>query len=104
MRRTSSRNRYYVRRIPSDVRADAVGLKLAVPVGEQVQAVVITRRTQAVRLSLRTDDPAEVKQRQAVINAFLENVWTGLREGGPVALTNKQATALAADLYRALSP
>jgi hypothetical protein len=62
---------------------------------------VISDRAQAVRVSLRTSDPAEVKARLAAVDAYLENVWRALREDEPVSLTNRQATALAGELYRA---
>ena len=101
VKRTGSRNRHYVRRVPSDVRSNAVGLKLSIPVGEQTQTVILSARAQSVRLSLRTGDPAEVKIRTAAVNAYLENVWRALREDGPVSLTQRQATALAGELYRA---
>ena len=64
MRPSGSRNRYYVQRIPADVRCKVVGLTLALPLGDQTQALTISPRTQAIRISLRTDDPAEVKARQ----------------------------------------
>ncbi len=101
VKRTGSRYRHFVRRIPSDVKSRAVGLKLSVPVGDQTQPVIITARAQSVRLSLRTDDPAEVKARLAAVDAYLENVWRALREDAPVSLTHRQATALAGELYRA---
>ena len=101
VKRTGSRNRYFVRRIPADVRSKAVGLKLAIPVGDERCAVTISHRANMVRLSLRTDDPAEVKIRQAAVDAYLENVWRALREDAPVALTHRQAMALAGELYRA---
>jgi hypothetical protein len=101
VKRTGSRNRQFVRRIPSDVKSNAVGLKLSIPVGEQTQTVVITPRAQSVRLSLRTGDPAEVKSRLAAVDAYLENVWRALREDAPVSLTHRQATALAGELYHA---
>jgi hypothetical protein len=56
-----SRNRQFVRRIPSDVRAKATGLKLSILVGTETQT--ISDRAQAVRVSLRTSDPTEVKPR-----------------------------------------
>jgi integrase len=101
VKRTGSRNRQFVRRIPSDVRSKATGLKLSIPVGEHTQAIIISPRAQSVRLSLRTDDPAEVKVRLAAVDAYLENVWRALREDAPVSLTHRQATALAGELYRA---
>jgi integrase len=101
VKRTGSRNRQFVRRIPSDVRSKATGLKLSIPVGDQTQPITITARTQSVRLSLRTDNPAEVKARLAAVDAYLENIWRGLREDAPISLTHRQATALAGELYRA---
>ena len=101
VKRTGSRNRQFVRRIPSDVRSKVVGLKLSIPVGERTQAVILSARAQSVRLSLRTDDSAEVKVRLAVVDAYLENVWRALREDASVSLTHRQATALASELYRA---
>jgi integrase len=101
VKRTGSRHRQFIRRIPSDVRSKVVGLKLAIPVGEQTQVVILSVRAQSVRLSLRTDDPAEVKIRLAAVEAYLENVWRALREDAPVSLTHRQATALAGELYRA---
>lgn len=101
VKRKGSRNRHFVRRIPSDVTSKAVGMKLSIPVGEQRVAVVISPRAQSVRLSLRTDDPVEVKSRAAAVDAYLENIWRALREDAPVSLTHRQATALAGELYRA---
>src|SRR4051794_14034970 len=101
VRRSGSQNQQFVRRIPSDVRPKAVGLKLAIPIGKQTQTVVISPRTDSVRLSLRTNHPAEVKSRLAAVDAYLENVWRALREDAPVKLSHRQATALAGELYRA---
>jgi hypothetical protein len=89
VKRTGSRNRQFVRRIPSDVRSKATGLKLSIPIGDQTQPVIITPRAQSIRLSLRTDDPVEVKVRMAQVNAYLENVWRALREDAPVSLTHR---------------
>src|SRR5205823_963893 len=46
-------------------------------------------------------DPAEVKARQGRAVAYLETVWQGLRRSELVFLTNREAHALAGDLYRA---
>ena len=70
MRRSGSRNRYYVKRIPSDVRRKVTGVTLAIPFGDNTQTLTITPRTQAIRVSLRTDEPAEVKARQAAVDAY----------------------------------
>jgi integrase len=81
------------------VKQRAVGVKLHILVGEQTQVVVPTKRSSFVRLSLRTDDPAEVKRRTAEMDGYLENVWRALRADAPASLSHKQATALAGDLY-----
>lgn len=99
--RDGSSNRHFQKRIPSDVRQRAVGLRLDVPVGDQRSAVTITESTATIRLSLRTNDPREVRRRHAAVDAYLENVWQALRQDEPVALTHKQAVALAGRLYRA---
>jgi integrase len=100
MKRSGSRNRYYVKRIPSDVRRKVTGVTLAIPVGDATQALTISPRTQAIRVSLRTDEPSEVKARQAGVDAYLENVWRAYRRDEPVALTHRQATAMAGEFYR----
>src|SRR5438105_15295671 len=101
MWRKESRYPSFVKRVPADVRERAAGLKLAVPVGEHTQAVAITARTQTIRLSLRTCDPDEVKQRQAQVAGYLTNVFRALREDAPVPLSHEQAHALGGELYRA---
>jgi integrase len=100
MKRKSSRNPYYVRRIPTDVRGKAIGLELSVPVGNETRPITITPSTDSIRVSLRTSDPVEVKRRIATIDQYLEEVWKALRQG-EVSLTHRQATALAGELYRA---
>jgi integrase len=101
VKRTGSRNRYFVKRIPSDVRAKAVGLALAIPIGDHTHAFTISPRADMVRISLRTDEPGEVKARQAQVDAYLDLVWQALRKDNPVPLSHRQATALAGELYRA---
>jgi integrase len=102
MKREGSRNQYYVRRIPADVRSKTVGLRLTIPLcDDETRSITITPQAQAVKFSLGTHDPVEVKARNAAANAHLEKVWRALREDNPVKLTNEQATALAGRLYRA---
>lgn len=101
MKRKGTQNRHYERRIPSDVRHLAVGLRLSIPVGDEFRSVTISGRTQLVRVSLRTADPAEVKRRLAQVDEYLERLWWHLRADQPISLTHEQATALAGDFYRA---
>src|SRR5277367_1354481 len=100
MRRKGSRHPYFNQRIPVDVRALAVGLKLALPIGAETVPLIISTKAETVKVSLRTADPAEAKVRQAALAAYLEIVWRALRNGAPLPLTHRQATALAGELYR----
>jgi len=100
VRRKGTRNHQFVQRIPTDVRDRAVGTTLHVPVGSQTIALTVSEKAASIRVSLRTDEPSEVKRRTAEIDAYLETVWKALRVSAPVSLTHKQATALAGDFYR----
>jgi integrase len=116
MKRSGSTIPQFVQRIPADVRHRAIGRTLTIGLGEgsksETIAVKITERTAAVRFSLRARDPAEVKIRQAQAAAQLETAWQALRQAerqrqlkregdAPLFLTNRDAHALAGDLYRA---
>lgn len=101
MRRSGSSFPQFAQRIPADVKARAVGLKLSIPVGDETTTVVVTARMQAVRCSLKTHDPSEAKVRHANAAAYCEKVWRALRQDRPISLTHKQVTALAGKLYRA---
>jgi integrase len=100
MRRSGSSIPQFVQRIPVDVRQRAIGMRLAIPLGDQTVSVLITEKTTAIRFSLRTDEKSVAKVRQAEAIAYLEQVWGGLRANEPVALSQRQATALAGELYR----
>jgi integrase len=99
LRRPGSSNPYFAQRIPADLRTRAIGVSLAIPLGQSILSLTITAKTESIRFSLRSRDPAEVKIRQATAAAYLETVWLALRQSGAVALTYKQATALAGELY-----
>jgi integrase len=101
MRRKGSRHPYFLQRIPADVKALAVGLKLALPIGAETVPLTISAKAATVKASLRTADPGEAKLRNAVLGAFAETVWRALRQGSPIPFTHRQATALAGELYRA---
>ncbi|MCA1377014.1 MULTISPECIES: site-specific integrase [unclassified Bradyrhizobium] len=101
MKRDGSRFQLYVRRIPVDVRERLIGRTLHFPVGDETHAVTISPRAQAIRFSLRADDPAVVKQRIAAADQYFERILRAFRDNSPTSLTNAQATALAGRLYRA---
>lgn len=64
--------------------------------------MAISGKTQAVKVSLRTHDLGEAKARQATVAAHLERVWSGHHQG-PRVLTNKEAVALAGEIYRSFT-
>jgi hypothetical protein len=101
MMRPGSSMSYFVQRIPADVRARAIGMKLAIPIGSETHQITVTAKAPPLRFSLRTRDPGETKKRQAEVVGYLEAVWQALRNTKPTALTHRQATALAGELYRA---
>ncbi|SER41282.1 Site-specific recombinase XerD [Faunimonas pinastri] len=101
VKRQGSSNHYFVQRIPADLKGRVAGLPLEFPLGAETHRLTISPSAVAVRFSLRTRDPGEVKERQAACATYLERVWTALRADQPAPLTHRQATALAGDLYRA---
>ena len=101
LKRSDSSIPQFVQRIPADVRQRAIGQTIVVPLGDGHVAVTIGPAARSVRFSLRSGDPSEAKRRQGIVAAHLEGVWRSLRETKPVSLTNRQATALAGELYAA---
>jgi len=101
MRRAGSSISQFNERIPKDVRERARGRKLDVPLGAATVHLTISPQADAVRFSLQTRDPVEAKKRNGLAAVYLETVWQALRETKPVALTQRQAVALAGELYRA---
>ncbi|MCE4224922.1 tyrosine-type recombinase/integrase [Methylobacterium sp. C25] len=101
VKRSDSSLPQFVQRIPSDVRARAVGRTLSVPLGSETAHITITPSMASLRLSLKTRDPSEAKARQGQVAATVERFWTALRNSSPATLSHRQATALAGDLYRA---
>ena len=100
MKRSGSSNHQFVKRIPSDLKNRMVGVRLAIPVGDEMAFITITDKTASIRCSLKTNDPHEVKQRQADATAYVEALFKSLRENTPVSLTHRQAVALSGRLYR----
>lgn len=101
MNRPGTSFKQFTQRIPTDIRDRATGLTLDVPLGSETVRITVTAAMQAVRFSLRTRDPHETKIRQGIAAAYLETVWRALRQPDATVLTNKQAHALAGQLYRA---
>lgn len=101
VKRKGSINHQFVQRIPADIKSRAEGQRLDIPLGSSTVAITLSAKADAVRLSLRTSDPAEVKIRQARIAAYLESVWRSLRADQPIPLSHRNAVALAKRAYSA---
>ena len=103
MKRKDSSKQQFIKRIPSDVKSDLVGKTLVIPMDCYSVEVKVTDKTQAIRFSLRTSDPHEVRKRQAEVSAYLESYFEQVRSGDRLSLSHKNAVALAGDAYRAWS-
>jgi hypothetical protein len=68
------------KRVPSDVLAKARGMTLHIPVGEVIAKVRVGSAGE-IKVSLRTRDPREAKERQSKALAYLDDLWKSLREG-----------------------
>ncbi len=101
VKRSGSTVPQFVKRIPTDVRAHAIGQTITFSLGLETVAVKVTPAMETIRFSLRTKDPAVAKTRQAECCATFERFCAALRQNKPVSLTHKQCTALAGELYRA---
>lgn len=94
MKRDGSSYAQFAQRIPADLKDRMVGMKLAIPVGDEIISTTISDKTRIIRFSLRTSDPSEVKDRQAGAAACLEQIFRSLRAIVPISLTHRQAVAL----------
>jgi integrase len=83
-------------RVPADLAGKAKGKSITLPVGGAWSTV---RVGEFVEMSLKTRDPNEAKIRHAAADAALRQYWEALRAGS-VALSHKQATAIAGQVYR----
>ncbi len=54
VKRAGSRNQYFVKRIPSDLKSRGEDLHVYVPLGDEAISYIVSRRSSTVRLSLRT--------------------------------------------------
>ncbi len=90
MRRGGSRRSFFVQRMPTDVREKAIGHPLAL-LGYGFVFVTPNGSVRAVRFSIRTADPSEIKTRQTVATA---NPFGCLHDDAPAHLSHKPTTAL----------
>lgn len=101
MKRPGSANGQFVQRLPADLRSRMVGMRLEMPVGNDLVAVKISPKMETIRLSLRSSDPSVVKERQAQAAGYLERVYRALRATAPETLDHRQVMALAGERAKA---
>jgi len=102
MKRSGSSKAQFTRRIPTDLKARVIGMKLRFPLGDGFVDVTISPKAQDIRFSLRTSHPPDVKTRTAIAQAYLESVWESVRnarDNGPIRLRQDQIAALSGELY-----
>jgi signal transduction protein with GAF and PtsI domain len=73
------------------------GRTFNIPVGDET---VLVKAGEAVKASLRTRDPREAKARFSAALTALNNQWDAIRRG-PQRLSQKEAVALAGEIYHA---
>jgi hypothetical protein len=88
---------FYLRvRVPSDLRAKVKGQIISLPIGNKI---VQAKAGEIVKASLRTRDPREAKTRFSTALTALNDYWEAVRNG-PQKLSQKDAVALAGEIYR----
>jgi Phage integrase, N-terminal SAM-like domain len=100
MQRKGSRNEYFQQRIPADLKQAAIGRRLTFLIAGEAVSFAVTERSHAIKFSLRSSDPAEVKVRQAEAARQAELHWKALRQTRAVSLSHRQCVALAGRAYR----
>jgi hypothetical protein len=102
MRRKGSSKEQFRVRIPFDVLDVARGEELTLTVGGVSVVKKFGPRADVIGLSLRTNDPREVKLRQASVLQQVELLFSGLRQRqAPISLSHEHCVRLAGDFYRA---
>ena len=107
VRRKTTSFLQFRKRIPADLRGRAGGTPLVVEfpaAGDEPASVVNASVGKSeVVFSLRTRDPVVAKARQAIALAAVDRAFNGLRIAAPTTLSHRDATALAGDVYRAIT-
>jgi hypothetical protein len=101
MRRKGSRKEYFQQRIPADLKQAAIGRRLTFLIAGEAVSFAATERSHAIKFSLRSSDPAEVKLRQAEAARQAELHWKALRQTKAVTLSHRQCVALSRQGYQA---
>ncbi|MEW4457777.1 tyrosine-type recombinase/integrase [Roseibium algicola] len=98
VQRKGSRFQQLVKRVPADLVERLSGKKLYVPLGKETATVTVPKHG-TIRFSLRTDQPSEVRSRQASALAYLETVFKAAKAEEPIPLSRQQCVALSKQLY-----
>jgi hypothetical protein len=99
MKRSDASAHQFVQRIPADIKGKVQGSTIAVQVGDEIALVRVSEKARDIRMSLRTRDPHEARERQGMVVASVEKAWRTVREG-PTPLTFEKTVALAGEWYR----
>ncbi len=105
MKRSGSSLQYFRKRVPTDILAIARGKRgtVVLPAGRSGEPSEVAGFTIGadIRISLRTNDAALAKQRNAAVTGQLEALFSELRLGPPpaVRIPHKQIVALAGEVY-----
>lgn len=100
LQRKGTQNYSFRQRIPADVRERMAGMSLVVPIGLETARCNITAKTATIRISLRTANPSEVRQRQGELAAHFAALFASLRSSKPIPLSHQQCVALAGAMFR----
>lgn len=88
---------FYLRvRVATDLAAKVKGQTIGLPIGDKI---VQAKAGETVKASLRTRDPREAKVRFSTALTALNDYWEAVRKG-PQKLSQKDAVALAGEIYR----
>lgn len=90
---------WYRQRVPQALAEVAKGKPAVITIADQVSHLTIGA---ALKVSLRTKDPALAKARALDAQEQFNQVWASLGDA-PVRLTNKQLVALSGEVYRAFA-
>ena len=98
VQRKGSRFQQFAKRVPADLVDRLAGKKLYVPLGDETCAVSVPKHG-TIRFSLRTDQPSEVRERQASVLSYLEKVFRAAKVDAPIPLSRQQCVALSKQIY-----
>lgn len=77
-------------------------MAFALPVEDELAHVAVGPNATTIKVSLRTSDDRQAKDRQRQVGAYLSGCWESLRSS-PARLTHKETVALSGEVYKAFT-